>query len=70
MERKKGKGDKTGDFRSELPFILSLAEEREALEPVLRRLAEVEQERNRTSALLDAVLEETRNLSGEERGSG
>ncbi|XP_010282980.1 PREDICTED: C-type lectin domain family 17, member A-like [Phaethon lepturus] len=40
-----------------------LNEERDALEPVLRQLAEVKQEQSRASALLDAALEEMRNLS-------
>ncbi|NXE85338.1 CL17A protein, partial [Cochlearius cochlearius] len=47
----------------ELSDRLRALEERDALEPVLRQLAEVKQEQRRASALLDAALEETRNLS-------
>jgi len=46
-------------------FFSPPAEERDTLEPVLRQLAEVKQEQSRASALLDAALEGTRNLSGE-----
>ncbi|XP_035754325.1 asialoglycoprotein receptor 1-like [Egretta garzetta] len=47
----------------ELSDRLRALEERDAPEPVLRQLAEVKQEQSRASALLDAALEETRNLS-------
>ncbi|NXR03258.1 CL17A protein, partial [Sagittarius serpentarius] len=47
----------------ELLDRLHVLEERDGLEPVLRQLAEVKQEQSRASALLDAALEETRNLS-------
>ncbi|XP_052655882.1 asialoglycoprotein receptor 1-like isoform X2 [Harpia harpyja] len=47
----------------ELSDRLRVLEERDGLEPVLRQLAEVKQEQSRASALLDAALEETRNLS-------
>ncbi|NXY79006.1 CLC4G protein, partial [Glareola pratincola] len=47
----------------ELSDRLHALEEREMPEPVLQQLAEVKWEQNRTSALLDAALEETRNLS-------
>ncbi|XP_054039483.1 C-type lectin domain family 4 member G-like isoform X1 [Rissa tridactyla] len=47
----------------ELSDRLRVLEERDAPEPVLRQLAEVKQEQNRTLALLDAALEEARNLS-------
>ncbi|NXF55481.1 CL17A protein, partial [Oceanites oceanicus] len=47
----------------ELSDRLRVLEERDALEPVLRQLAEVKQEQSRASALLDMALEETRNLS-------
>ncbi|NWH54148.1 CL17A protein, partial [Fregata magnificens] len=50
-------------LNAELPFILSLAEERHVLEPVLQQLAEVKQEQSRMSALLDTALKETRSLS-------
>ncbi|XP_074936509.1 uncharacterized protein LOC142051239 [Phalacrocorax aristotelis] len=42
---------------SELSDRLRLLEERDALAPVLRRLAEVEQEQSRVEARLDAALE-------------
>ncbi|XP_064293275.1 CD209 antigen-like isoform X1 [Phalacrocorax carbo] len=48
---------------SELSDRLHLLEERDALAPVLRRLAEVEQEQSRVEARLDAALEGARNLS-------
>ncbi|XP_028941796.1 C-type lectin domain family 17, member A [Antrostomus carolinensis] len=51
------------DCGKELSDRLRVLEERDVLEPVLRQLAEVKQEQNRTSALLDAALEEKRNLS-------
>ncbi|NXL67535.1 CL17A protein, partial [Chordeiles acutipennis] len=51
------------DCGKELSDRLRVLEERDALEPVMRQLAEVKQEQNRTSALLDVALEETRNLS-------
>ncbi|NXS76270.1 CL17A protein, partial [Pandion haliaetus] len=47
----------------ELSDRLRVLEERDGLEPLLRQLAEVKQEQSRASALLDAALEETRNLS-------
>ncbi|NXW38467.1 CLC4G protein, partial [Phaetusa simplex] len=47
----------------ELMDRLHVLEERDTPEPVLRQLAEVKQEQNRTLALLDAALEEARNLS-------
>ncbi|XP_074423070.1 C-type lectin domain family 4 member E-like isoform X3 [Larus michahellis] len=47
----------------ELSDRLRVLEERGAPEPVLRQLAEVKQEQNRTLALLNAALEEARNLS-------
>ncbi|XP_074990248.1 C-type lectin domain family 4 member G-like [Calonectris borealis] len=47
----------------ELLDHLRISEERDALEPVLRQLAEVKQEQSRASTLLDAALEEMRNLS-------
>ncbi|NXU22797.1 CL17A protein, partial [Thalassarche chlororhynchos] len=47
----------------ELSDRLRVLEERDALEPVLRQLAEVKQEQSHASALLDAALQETRNLS-------
>ncbi|NWX42687.1 CL17A protein, partial [Steatornis caripensis] len=47
----------------ELSDRLRVLEERDALEPMLRQLAELKQEQSRASALLDAALEETRNLS-------
>ncbi|NWS64681.1 CL17A protein, partial [Chunga burmeisteri] len=47
----------------ELSDRLRVLEERDALQPVLRQLAEVKQEQSRVSARLDAALEETRNLS-------
>ncbi|NXN38256.1 CLC4G protein, partial [Rhinoptilus africanus] len=47
----------------ELSDRLRILEEREAPEPALQQLAEVKREQNRTLALLDAALEETRNLS-------
>ncbi|XP_010188290.1 PREDICTED: C-type lectin domain family 17, member A-like [Mesitornis unicolor] len=47
----------------ELSGRLRVLEQRDALEPVLRQLAEVKEEQSRASALLDAALEETRNLS-------
>ncbi|NWU46289.1 CLC4M protein, partial [Dromas ardeola] len=49
----------------ELSDRLRVLEERDTPEPVLRQLAEVKREQNRTLALLDVALEETRNLSGE-----
>ncbi|NXW51003.1 CL17A protein, partial [Nyctiprogne leucopyga] len=51
------------DCGKELSDRLRVLEERDVLEPVLRQLAEVKQEQNRSSALLDVALEETRNLS-------
>ncbi|KAF1667827.1 C-type lectin domain family 4 member M, partial [Aptenodytes patagonicus] len=48
---------------NELSDRLRVLEERNALEPVLRQLAEVKQEQSRVSALLDTALEQTRNLS-------
>ncbi|XP_076216888.1 C-type lectin domain family 4 member G-like isoform X2 [Aptenodytes patagonicus] len=48
---------------NELSDRLRVLEERNALEPVLRQLAEVKQEQSRASALLDTALEQTRNLS-------
>ncbi|NXT80291.1 CL17A protein, partial [Zapornia atra] len=47
----------------ELSDRLHVLEERNALEPVLQQLEKVKQEQSRTSALLDEVLEEARNLS-------
>ncbi|NXI95310.1 CL17A protein, partial [Psophia crepitans] len=47
----------------ELSDRLQALEERDALEPVLRQLAELKEEQSRVSALLGAVLQETRNLS-------
>ncbi|XP_075268656.1 C-type lectin domain family 4 member G-like isoform X1 [Opisthocomus hoazin] len=47
----------------ELSDRVRVLEERDTLEPVLRQLAEVKQEQSRASALLDAALEGTRNLS-------
>ncbi|NWU73644.1 CL17A protein, partial [Pterocles burchelli] len=47
----------------ELSDRLRVLEESEALEAVRRQLAEVKQEQSRASTLLDAALEETRNLS-------
>ncbi|NXX62042.1 CL17A protein, partial [Scopus umbretta] len=47
----------------ELSDRLRVLEERDVLEPVLRQLAEVKQEQDRVSVLLDEALEETRNLS-------
>ncbi|KAM6188734.1 uncharacterized protein WM294_015398 [Sarcoramphus papa] len=54
----------------ELSDRLRVLEERDAPEPVLRQLAEVKQEQSRASVLLDTVLEEMRNLSGEGQRSG
>ncbi|NXL54667.1 CL17A protein, partial [Podilymbus podiceps] len=47
----------------ELSDRLRILEERDALEPVLRQLAEVKQEQSRVSVLLTKTLEETRNIS-------
>ncbi|KAK1189943.1 FCER2 protein, partial [Pygoscelis papua] len=51
------------ECRNELSDRLRVLEERDTLELVLRQLAEVKQEQSRASALLDTVLEQTRNLS-------
>ncbi|KAF1494155.1 C-type lectin domain family 17, member A, partial [Eudyptula minor novaehollandiae] len=51
------------ECRTELSDRLRVLEERDALGPVLRQLAEVKQEQSRASALLDTVLEQTRSLS-------
>ncbi|NXQ81080.1 CL17A protein, partial [Nyctibius grandis] len=47
----------------ELSDRLRVLEQRDALQPVLRQLAEVKREQSRASALLDVALEKTRNLS-------
>ncbi|NXT58872.1 CLC4M protein, partial [Pluvianellus socialis] len=48
----------------ELENRLRVLEERDAPEPVLRQLEEVKREQSRMETLLDAALQETRNLSG------